>query len=68
MASQQSKCFCEPKSVIKPGERIALGNFSKNYSFILKDEAQGYQWNNAQSSIYHFTICIKESISAAVTH
>jgi hypothetical protein len=39
MASQQSKFLNEPKSIIKPGEYVVLGNFAEKYSFILKGRA-----------------------------
>jgi hypothetical protein len=45
-----------------------LRSSAKNYSFILKDKAQGYYWNDIQATIHPYAIYFKDSISATVNH
>ena len=42
------------------GEIIVLCDFAENYSSILKDEVQGFHWNNAQATIHPFAIYYRE--------
>jgi hypothetical protein len=31
-----------------------LGDFAENYSFIVKDAAQGFHWENSQATLHPF--------------
>ena len=37
----QTKQFCAVKENLSPGEVLIVGDFSENYSFVVKDAAQG---------------------------
>jgi hypothetical protein len=56
---------------LKTGETAVICDFSENYS-IVKDEVQGFHWNNAQATIHPFVACysqnkMTENISFVVT-
>ena len=54
IATQQASFYSECKSSLSTGGMLVTLDFSKNYSFILQDAAQGYHWNNSQASIHPF--------------
>jgi hypothetical protein len=56
IAKQQSQFYDQCKQSLKPAEIVVSGDFSENYSFILQDAAQGFHWNNSQSTIHPFVI------------
>jgi hypothetical protein len=47
---------------------VVLYDFPENYSFVLQDEAQGFHWNNAQSTIHPFVIYFKISDALNTEH
>lgn len=55
----QSECFNETKSNLTDGEFVIISGFSKNYSFILQDEAKGYHWRNVPATVHPFVIYYK---------
>ena len=60
-AKQQSAFHMEVKSSLQSDVFQVITDFAENYSFILQDEAQGFQWNNSQASIHPFVIYYTES-------
>lgn len=60
IATKQSAYLRHLKENIPSNECIVLCDFAENYSFVLQDEAQGFHWNNAQSTIHPFVIYFKE--------
>lgn len=52
IAKQQSMFQADIKLKLQPGEFLAIFDFSENYSFVLQDEAQGFHWNNSQSTVH----------------
>jgi hypothetical protein len=54
VAHQQSSFLKETKSSLQDGEVIVSGDFSENYSFIIQDAAQGFHWNNQDTTIHPF--------------
>ena len=61
IAKQQSAFQAKLKSELLPGELLITADFSENYSFILQDAAQGFHWNNSQTTIHPFVIYYKGS-------
>ena len=61
VAKQQSAYFNECKVCLKPGEVLVQADFSENYSFVLQDAAQGYHWNNSQTTIHPFVVYYRHS-------
>ena len=55
-AKQQSQFYDQCKQSLKPAEVVVSADFSENYSFVLQDVAQGFHWNNNQSTIHPFVI------------
>ena len=56
IAKQQSQFYDQCKQSLKPAEIVVSADFSENYSFVLQDAAQGFHWNNSQSTIHPFVI------------
>ena len=56
IAKQQSQFYDQCKQSLKPAEVVVSADFSENYSFVLQDAAQGFHWNNSQSTIHPFVI------------
>ena len=50
IARSQSQYLSKLKEKLKCGEVIILGDFAENVSFIVRDEIQGYHWNDQQCS------------------
>ena len=60
--------FCEQLEILRPHSFLAkeqaaffvwkkitvIADFSENYSFVIQDAAQGFHWNNSQSTIHPF--------------
>ena len=42
------------KDQLQIGEFLIVGDFLENYCFVLQDAAQGFHWNNSQSTIHPF--------------
>ena len=61
IAKQQSLFQMNVMSSLLPGQFIVIGDFSENYSFVLRDAAQGFHWNNAQATIHPFVAYYRES-------
>ena len=39
------------------GEKeVLVGDFAKNFTFVMQDEVQSYHWNNSQATI-HPCVC-----------
>lgn len=51
---EQAAFMCGKKSQLQPGEVLVMADFSENYSFVTQDAAQGFHWNNSQSTIHSF--------------
>jgi hypothetical protein len=51
----------ETESSLQNGEVIVSGGFSENYSFIIRDAAQGFHQNNQQATIHPFVSYFKNS-------
>lgn len=60
IAIQQSTFQANVKNLLQIGEVLVVCDFAENYSFVLQDEAQGFHWNNAQSTIHPFVVYFKE--------
>jgi hypothetical protein len=58
----------ELKCNLQSSEFVVLCDFAENCSFLLQDEAQGFQWNNAQATIHPFVIYFKKSDSLNTEH
>jgi len=56
IAKQQSQFYDQCKQSLNPAEVVVSADFSENYSFVLQDAAQGFHWNNSQSTIHPFVI------------
>ena len=52
IARSQCQYLNKLKENLKCGEVIILGDFVENFSFIVKDEIQGYHWNNQQCNLH----------------
>ena len=65
IARAQSAYLNNLKETISPDEAIVLGDFAKNYSFIIQDEVQGYHWNKSQCSL-HPTVIYHRSENALI--
>ena len=64
-APVQSAYLNNLKETIGPDEAIVLGEFVKNYSFIIQDEVQGYHWNKSQCSL-HPSVIYHQSENALI--
>ena len=51
IAKQQSKFFSDKKTSLLENEAI-MWFFSKNYPFIVQDQAQGFYRNNSKATVY----------------
>ncbi len=60
ISSEQSKFVRNVKSELKLGEFLGCCDFAENYSFVIKNEAQGYHWNNKQATIHLFVTYYKD--------
>lgn len=60
IASQQASFFNECKAFLKKDELLVTADFSKNYSFLIQDEVQGFHWNNSQATIHPFVVYYKD--------
>ena len=56
----QTKYFYEIKGNLSPGEVIAVGDFSENYSFVIQDAAQGVHWSNSSCTLHPWICYYKE--------
>ncbi len=63
IATQQSQYYEKCKVSLKSGEVAVTADFSENYAFVLQDAAQGFHWNNNQSTIHPFVVYFKEADS-----
>ena len=54
IATEQASFYAARKAALKTGEFLVTADFSENYSFILQDAAQGFHWNNSQSTLHPF--------------
>ena len=54
IAKQQARYLNDVKENLLPGEFLVIGDFSKNYSFVVQDEAQSFHWNNSMATIHPF--------------
>jgi hypothetical protein len=67
-ATQQAVFLKELKCDLQSGEYMVLCDLAENSSFVLQDEAQGFHWNNAQSTIHPFVIYFKISYVLNTEH
>jgi hypothetical protein len=49
---KQAIYFKELKCDLQSGESVVLCDFTENYTFVLRDKAQGFLWNKAQATIH----------------
>jgi hypothetical protein len=68
IGAQQAMFLKELKCNLQSGEFLVLCDFPENYSFVLKDEAQRFHWNNAQATIHPLVIYLKKSDSLNTEH
>ena len=68
IATQQRNFFDQCKSSLQRGELVVCADFSENYAFVLQDAAQGFHWNNAQSTLHPFVAYFRESQTSKVNH
>ena len=61
IASEQAAVYKECKTTLQLGELLVNLDFSENYSFILQDAAQGFHWNNCQSTLHPFVAYFVDS-------
>ena len=54
IATQQASFYAARKAALRKGEFLVTADFSENYSFVLQDAAQGYHWNNSQTTLHPF--------------
>ena len=52
IAKCQSNYLRECKENWEENEVIILGDFAKNYCFVVQDEVQGFHWNNLQCTLH----------------
>ena len=56
----QTKQFYAVKENLSPGEVLAVGDFSENYSFVVQDAAQGVHWSNSSCTLHPWICYYKE--------
>ena len=56
IATQQAVFYKDIKSCLKTGEVLVTVDYAENYVFVLQDAAQGFHWNNAQTTIHPFVV------------
>ena len=61
IAKQQSFFQTDAVSTLLPRQFVVIGDFSGNYSFVMQDAAQGFHWNNSQTTIHPFVAYYRES-------
>ena len=52
IAECQSNYLRECKENLEENEIIIRGDFTKNYSFVVQDEVQGFHWNNLHCTLH----------------
>ena len=60
IAKQQSRHLTERKETLKEGEFLVTGNFSDNFSFVVRDEAQSSHWDNGMVTLHPFVYYYKD--------
>ena len=60
IAKCQSNYLRECKENLEENEVIILGDFAKNYSFVVQDEVQGFHWNNIQCTLHPVVLYYKD--------
>lgn len=68
MANQQSSCLNHLKQILRENEYLVICDFAENYSFILQDAAQGFHWNNTQTTLHPFSIYTHDSVANKLKH
>ena len=58
IAKRQSMYLKDLKTTLKKDEIIVMGDFSKNYSFVVQDEVQSFHWTNNQATVHSFKYII----------
>ena len=58
IAKQQTDFLQATRKMLKPGEYFVVGDSAENYSFVVQDAAQSFNWNNLQGSIYIYIYMI----------
>ena len=56
IAKKQSEFLRVKKPSLKFDEAVLILDFTENYSFIVQDSFQSYQWNNAHATIHLFVL------------
>ena len=56
ITTQQAVFYKDIKSCLETGEVLITFDFAENYVFVLQDAAQGFHWNNAQSTFHPFVV------------
>ena len=62
IAHSQSQYLNELKQNMDQSNIIIIGDFAKNYAFVVQDEIQSYHWNTQQCSLHPLVIyykCVK---------
>lgn len=59
LAKSQSRYLKQRKEEISDSEILFLGDFAKNYKFIVQDEIRSYHWNTSQSTLHPVLLYFK---------
>ena len=62
---QQSAFIKQLKECIRPGQVIVIADVAESYLFVSQDSAQGFHWNNAQTTVHPFVIYYKRDSDLA---
>ena len=60
IAKSQAQYLKNRKNAIQFDRAIVLVDFSENYSFVVKDEVQGYHWNRNQCTLHPAVVYAKD--------
>ena len=67
IAKKQAEFFKQFKENLQFGECVIVLDFAENYSFLIRDAAQGFHWSNSQSTLHSFVIYYVDG-SAKLAH
>ena len=54
VAKQHARYLQSCQESLVTGEFVVIGDFSENFSFVIKDAAQSFHWNNNMATIHPF--------------
>ena len=56
ISKAQSNFLKYKKETVSQNEALILLDFAENYSFIIQDAVQGFQWENSQATLHPFVV------------